>query len=102
VLGHHRAVGVPAEPGQQIDLAPEPAQPEGDIRGAATRVLVDRPVQPVHDVDERLTDDERMPGHAPVPFSSAGEPGPTAAGPGSPADENGTGACLLIAERGQV
>src|SRR5690606_2521175 len=53
-------VGVGPEPGGQARVAPEPPEGEGDVREAATGVLVDAAVGAVHHVDQRLADDEHV------------------------------------------
>ena len=52
------AVGVVAQPREQVDVPAEPAEPERHVRGAAAGVLRAGAVRPGDDVDQRLADDE--------------------------------------------
>ncbi len=53
-----RAVGIGAELRGVIHRMTETGQPDRHVEWAAARMLLDGSVRPVHDVDERLSDDE--------------------------------------------
>ena len=58
VPAHQVAVRVLTEPRQQVHAPAEPAEPEGDVGGAAPGVLRATAVRARDHVDERLADDE--------------------------------------------